>query len=164
MGRSHLAGSLRPPPSFGADPSTPKNGRLYLATQPVNHRFIAGTVWPRLPDSSGAMLQRTTHQCSFHVARHTTLDAQVFRTLLLRHLWLPLSSSNRVCRCVHPFDSSGHHRAACAVGILGSRGFAVESAAARECPEAGGRVSTNQTNSMNSSPTVCPCSTERRWL
>ena len=77
------------------------------------------------------------------VARHTTCDPQVLRLLLLRRLWLPLPSSSRVCRCGRPLDSSGHHRAAFVAGVLGSRGFAVESAAARVCREAGGRVSTN---------------------
>ena len=53
-------------------------------------------------------------------------------------------SSSRACRCGRPLDPSGHHRAACAVaGVLGRRGFAVESAAARVCREAGGRVTTN---------------------
>ena len=38
----------------------------------------------------------------------------------------------------------GHHRSACAVsGVLGRRGFAVESAAARICREAGARVMVN---------------------
>ena len=77
-------------------------------------------------------------------ARHSTFDAQTFRILLLRRLWLPLPSSSRVCRCGRPLDLCGHHRAACAVvGVLGRRGFSVESAAARVCREAGGRVSTN---------------------
>ena len=45
-------------------------------------------------------------------------------------------------RCGLPLDSRGHHRAACAVvGVLGRRGFALESAAARVCREAGARVS-----------------------
>ena len=41
------------------------------------------------------------------------------------------------------FDSSGHHAACSRAGVLGSRGYALESAAARVCREAGGRVSTN---------------------
>ena len=42
-------------------------------------------------------------------------------------------------------DPCGHHRAACAVsGVLGRRGFAVESAAARICREGGARVTTNR--------------------
>ena len=41
-------------------------------------------------------------------------------------------------------DVRGHHRAACAVvGVLGRRGYPLESAAARVCREAGARVSTN---------------------
>ena len=41
-------------------------------------------------------------------------------------------------------DFCGHHRAACArAGVLGRRGFALESVAARICREAGGRVRTN---------------------
>ena len=41
----------------------------------------------------------------------------------------------------------GHHRAACAqAGVLGRRGFAIESVAARICREAGGRVPTNLVN------------------
>ena len=44
------------------------------------------------------------------------------------------SSSSRVCQCGRPLDSSGHHGAACVVaGLLGSRGFVLESAAARAC-------------------------------
>ena len=43
-----------------------------------------------------------------------------------------------------PLDIYGHHRAACArAGVLGRRGFALESVVARICREAGGRVSTN---------------------
>ena len=50
----------------------------------------------------------------------------------------------RVCRCGRPLDPCGHHRAACSrAGLLGRRGFAVESAAARVCREAGGRVAVN---------------------
>ena len=44
----------------------------------------------------------------------------------------------------HSIDSFGHHRAACSrTGVLGRRGFAVESVAARVCREAGGCVATN---------------------
>ena len=41
-------------------------------------------------------------------------------------------------------DWLGHHRSVCAVaGVLGLRGFAIESAIARICREGGARVSTN---------------------
>ena len=58
-------------------------------------------------------------------------------------LWLPLPLTSRTCRCGRLFDVHGHHRAACSrAGVLGSRGFLVESTAARVCREAGVRMST----------------------
>ena len=64
----------------------------------------------------------------------TWFVSPLFRTLLLRRLRLPLSSAKRICKCGRPLDSRGHHRAACAMaGVLGRRGFAVGSAAARVC-------------------------------
>ena len=63
---------------------------------------------------------------------------------LLRRLLLPPPSSSRSCRCGRPLNSSGHHRAACAVaGVLGRRAFALEIAAARVWREAEGRVALN---------------------
>ena len=77
-------------------------------------------------------------------ARHSRFDPQLFRVLLLRRLWLPIPPSDRFCRCGLPLDPRGHHRAACATAaVLGRRGFALESAAARVCREAGARVSLN---------------------
>ena len=74
----------------------------------------------------------------------TRMGAQHFRILLLRRLQLPLPLTVRSCRCGRPLDIYGHHRAACArAGVLGRRGFALESVVARICREAGGRVSTN---------------------
>ena len=75
----------------------------------------------------------------------TRIEPALFRVLLQRRLALPLPLSNRTCRCGRPFDAFGHHRAACArCGVLGRRGFALESAAGRVCREAGARVATNQ--------------------
>ena len=80
----------------------------------------------------------------FPTSRETRFDSQSFRLLLLRRLRLPLPFTARRCRCGRPLGPSGHHRAACArVGVLGRRGFALESAATRVCREAGGRVMTN---------------------
>ena len=68
---------------------------------------------------------------------------QVFRVQVFG-LRLPFPLSQHACRCGRPIDPFGHHRAACArTGALGRRGFALESAAARVCREAGGRVTTN---------------------
>ena len=73
----------------------------------------------------------------------TRLAPQLFRVLLLRPSLAPPLTS-RTCRCGRPLDLRGHHRAACPrPGVLGSRGFSLESAAARVCREARARVSTN---------------------
>ena len=73
---------------------------------------------------------------SLPISHHCRFDSQPFRVLL--------PSTARTCRCGLPLDPCGHHRAAFSVaGVLGRRGFAVESAAARVCREAGARVSLN---------------------
>ena len=57
-----------------------------------------------------------------------------------------LSRSRSVCAdvAVSCLDSFLHHRAACSrAGVFGRRGFSAESAAARVCREAGGRVTLN---------------------
>ena len=78
---------------------------------------------------------------SSHLQR---IDSHLFRVLLLRRLRLPLPLSARSCRCGRLLDSLGHHRASCSrAGVLGRRGFVVESTGARICREAGGRVTTN---------------------
>ena len=103
-----------------------------------------------MSDSEKAML-RSQGGCGAGAAFSTSpncaltrIEPPFFRTLLLRRLRLPLSLTQRDCRCGRPLDSCGHHRAACArSGVLGRRGFAVESAAARVCREGGARVTTN---------------------
>ena len=76
--------------------------------------------------------------------RFSRFDPQPFRVLLLHRLHLLLPLSARLCRCGRPLDPCGHHRSACAVaGVLGRRGFPLESAAARVCREVGARVRTN---------------------
>ena len=96
--------------------------------------------WRNLQGRAGAGLAlRACPTC-----RLTRLEPQHFRVLLLRRLQLPLPLSVHSCRCGHPLDQFGHHRAACArAGILGKRGFALESVIARVCRKAGGRVTTN---------------------
>ena len=66
---------------------------------------------------------------SFPVCRVTRVDTQPFRVLLFRRLRLPLPLSVHSCSCGRRLDVLGDHRAACGrAGVLGRRGFAVESA------------------------------------
>ena len=72
------------------------------------------------------------------------LAPQPCRILFLRRLRLNLPLSARSCRCGHPLDILGHHRAACGTArVLGRRGWVQENVAARACREAGGRVRVN---------------------
>ena len=147
-----LAAGVRPEQLQDVDmePGIPRHGWQRAATVPVHGFLIEGTVRPRLSAtekalfrSQGGPLAGIPFLC-FPTSRLSRMDSSVFRVLLLRRLWLPLPPSSRFCRCGRPLDSSGHHRAACAqAGVLGRRGFALESAAARVCREAGARVSTN---------------------
>ena len=109
-----------------------KQGWQFQATQKVEDCYLSRAMWPRLPGPSRALLRSQGGPMaglpftSFPTAVHSRFDAQPFRVLLLRRLWLPLPCSARNCRCGRPLDSSGHHRAACAVaGVLGRRGFMV---------------------------------------
>ena len=147
-----LADGVRPEVNSldDAGPGMPQHGWQFKAMQNVDDFFMSTSIWPRLPDASKALLRSQSGPLSglpftcCPAAFHSRFYAQVFRVLLLRRLWLPLPPSSRSCRCGRPLDVLGHHRAAGAnVGVLGRRGFALESAAARVCREAGGRVSVN---------------------
>ena len=131
------------------EPGIPRHGWQRTATEPVHGVFIEGTVRPRLSATEKALFRQGGPLAGipflcFPTSSLSRIDSSLFRVLLLRRLFLPLPPSSRFCRCGRPLDPSGHHRAACAVaGVLGTRGFALESAAARVCREGGARVSTN---------------------
>ena len=133
-----------------AEPGAKKHGWQHGAAQKLEDCFVSGALWPRFPLASRALFRSQGGPMAglpfscVPTARHSRFDPQLFRVLLLRRLWLPIPPSDRNCRCGLPLDFRGHHRAACATaGVLGRRGFALESAAARVCREAGARVSLN---------------------
>ena len=147
-----LARGLRPDFDPAADqfPSLSRNGWQQKASDVVENVFLARSVWPTLAQPEQALLRSQQGPMaglpftSLPLSAETTFQSQEFRVLFLRRLWQPLPLSSFTCRCGRPLDSRGHHRAACPLaGVLGRRGFALESAAARVCREAGGRVTTN---------------------
>ena len=130
------------------DPGVPTRGWQFFAAQAVEQRCRTVVVWPRLSQTEQARSQSGPMSgllfSSVPSSRPTRFAPQLFRVLLLRRLWLALPLSSRTCWCGRPLDVLGHHRAACSrAGVLGSREFSLESAAARVCREAGARVSTN---------------------
>ena len=148
-----LAHGVRPEPvvwDADFDPGLPHHGWQRIATIPVHGELVEGCVRPRLSQSEQALFRSQGGPLSsvpftcFPTSPLTRFDASLFCVLLLRRLWLPLPPSSRFCRCGRLLDVLGHHRAACAQArVLGRRGYALESAAARICREAGARVTTN---------------------
>ena len=131
----------------GVRPPIPMDGWQHFVSDTVEERHLHETLrallLPQraLVRSQGGPLSVRPCVCC-PTSRLTKFQPQSFRILLLRRLHLPLPLSSRSCRCGRLLDCLGHHRLACAVaGVLGRRGFAVESAIARICREGGARVS-----------------------
>ena len=132
------------------EPGMERGGWQHEASSRVERQFREEVLFERMAprdralvrsqSGPGGSLALTTAPTSVL----TKIPPHLFRVVLLRRLRLPLPLSQHACRCGRPIDPFGHHRAACArTGALGRRGFALESAAARVCREAGGRVTTN---------------------
>ena len=132
---TRLAGGLCPVISDPEDQQLgmPGNGWQQAATDPVHFHLVESQVRPRLGEteqallrSQGAPLSGVPFSC-FPTSVLARFDSGLFR-----------------CRCGRFLDVFGHHRAACAeAGVLGRRCYALESAAARVCWEAGARVGTH---------------------
>ena len=137
----------------GARPNQPENPEdepQCDATLKLETKFFQEQFWPILSKPEQAQMRSQSGPMSsepftsFPTSREARFDSHRFRVLLLRCLRLHLPLNVRRCRCGRLLDPFGHHRSACATaGVLGRRGFALESAAARMCREAGGRVMTN---------------------
>ena len=145
---SDLARGLRPE-QRDHEPGTARAGWQYEASSRVD--FKASCLFPHMSPSERALV-RSQSGSGAGVALLTSpsspltgIESPLFRALLLqRRLRLPLPLSERMCRCGHFIDSYGHHRAACSrTGVLGRRGFALESVAVRICREAGGPIAAN---------------------
>ena len=112
----------------------------------VTGPMSCGRVFPRLNKPSSARNRVPCRGCPslLFPLRPQLGSLRSFRVLLLRRLFCPSLSLLAPAGVAVPLDVLGHHRAACSrAGVLGSRGFSLESAAARVCREAGARVSTN---------------------
>ena len=147
-----LSRGARPPDWQPEDfePGVHRRGWQHEASSRVEQWFREVHVFPFLPESGRALVRSqsgTGSGVALSVSPSsifTRIEPQLFRVLLLRRLRISLPFSRRYCRCGRSLDAFGHHRAACSrAGVLGRRGFALESAAARICREAGGRVTTN---------------------
>ena len=137
----------RDPEDF--EPGTVRQGWQHEASRRVEDLHREG-LFTMLSDQEQALVRSQAGPgagaalTALPTCNETSIPSHLFRAVLLRRLRQPLPISERSCRCGRLLDVCGHHRAACArVGMLGRRGFSLESAAARICREAKGRVRTN---------------------
>ena len=147
-----LVEGARPGPVEPEDlePGGVRRGWQHEAASHADRHFREHVLFDRLPPRDRAQVRSqagpgaSSALTALPTSYHTRIPAHLFRVTLFRRLRLPLPLTSHRCRCGRPIDSFGHHRASCArSGVLGQRGFALESAAARICREAGGRVTTN---------------------
>ena len=137
------------PPRRNLEPGTVRQGWQHEANSFVEAKFRE-TLFSRLSDQEQALIRSQAGPgagsalTALPTGSETTIPSHLFRIVLLRRLRQPLPLSERSCRCGRLLDVCGHHRAACArAGLLGRRGFSLESIVARICREAKGRVRTN---------------------
>ena len=148
-----LADEFRPPPHDPEDhePGTQRQCWQHKASSRVEREFRETHLFHRLADHERALVrsQSGTGAGMFLSTTPTSpltrIESHLFRFLLFRRLRLPIPLSKRFWWCCRrQIDVFGHHRAACAqVGVLGRRGFALESVAARICREGRARVTTS---------------------
>ena len=95
-----------------------------------------------LRSHSGGGCSDVLHVCP--TSAEFVVEPELFRTLILERLRLPLAVADVVCECGAPLDSRGRHRAACAHSArLRTRAVAPERTLARICREAGATVRQN---------------------
>ena len=137
-----LADGLRPEPREPEhhEPGAQRAGWQHEAASCVERHYRATCILPHLSPTRRAMLRSQSGPVAgipFSTTPSsclTRLEPALFRVLLQRRLSLPLLLTKRFCRCGRLLDAFGHHRAACSrSGVLGRRGFSLESAAARVC-------------------------------
>ena len=135
-----LSHGARPPPREPdeLEPGCSRRGWQHEAAPPTERMHRDTWIMPRLPDSERAALHSQSGPGSGLALSSAPscpalrIDSHLFRVLLLRRLRLPLPPVSRTCRCGRLLDPFGHHRAACSrAGVLGRRGFALESVGAR---------------------------------
>ena len=144
-----IADGLRPNrPEEVVEPGVPRHGWQFFASQAVEDCFFQHGFVPRLTDTQQAMIRsQSGPMAGVPLVAFPHVTSVQVRCVCVScappppPLVPPPSVFVRLGVAVHAF---GHHRSACAVsGVLGRRGFALESAAARICREAGGRVTLN---------------------
>ena len=122
--RAVMAGA-RPPPVQPEEFEPSQRGWQHEAASRVQRAHREMQLFPRMSDPAKSFGPTAARALVLicPTCRLTKLDPHLFRVVLLRRLQVPLPPTVRSCRCGRPFESFGHHRAACALaGVLGKKG------------------------------------------
>ena len=145
-----LQAGARPPPTTLMEPGEWAHGWQFYASSASEHHFRKTVVLcqscpsnqAHLRSHSGGGCSHVLHGCP--TSPEYTLTPDVFRTIVLERLRLPLHVSDGRCDCRALTDSRGRHLAACPhSGRLQTRAVAPEKTLARICREAGATVRAN---------------------
>ena len=140
----------RPPPSTLTEPGEWAHGWQFYASSVSEHHFRKTVVLAQscpsdqahLRSHSGGGCSHVLHGCP--TSPEFTVAPDVFRTIVLERLRLPLPVTEARCDCGALTDSRGRHWAACPhSGRLRTRAVAPEKTLARICREAGATVRAN---------------------
>ena len=121
------------------DPCQPRFGWQQKASSAIEKHHFQVSVWPQLLEHERAMMRSQIGP----LASAPFVSFPVDRTSRIRRTFPSAlaSQASSAPRCGRLLVAKGHHRAVFAtVGVLGRRGWALESVAARVCREGGARV------------------------
>ena len=118
-GWGELKLGARPPPAHTVEPGEWAHGWQYHASSASEYHFRETVVLPQssashqahLRSHSGGGSSNVLHGCP--TSSEFTVEAALFRTLVLERLRLPLAVTEGRCECGDWVDSKGWHRAAC---------------------------------------------------
>ena len=144
------AGARPPLPPERAEPGEWQHGWQYHASASSELHFRETLVLAQSCPADQAHLRSHSGPASCAVLHGAPtgpefkLAPDLFRTLVLERMRLPLQVSEAHCECGSPLDVQGRHRAVCPrSGRLKSRAQAPERTLARVCREAGATVRFN---------------------
>ena len=149
-GWGELKLGARPPPVHTVEPGEWAHGWQYHASSVSEYHFRETVVLPQssashqahLRSHSGGGSSNVLHGCP--TSPEFTVEAALFRTLILERWRLPLAVTEGRCECGDRVDSKGCHRAACPHSKrLRTRAVGPERTLARVFREAGATVRFN---------------------
>ena len=140
----------RPPPRGESEPGEWHHGWQYYASSTSEHHHRETIVLAQLTATNPAHLRSHSGPGARQVLHGSPtgpefqLSPELFRTLVLERLRLPLHITEARCECGGHHDTLGRHRSACPrSGRLRVRALSIEKILARVCHEAKAIVRTN---------------------